>query len=119
MAGEVSWLLEMSVNPGRLEDFRSLMKVMVDAAHQDEPGTLMFEWFVSDDDTAVHIYERYVDSDATMIHLGNFGAKFAEDFLSCANVARWTIYGEPSDQVREAVTALGAQIQRPFGGFAR
>jgi quinol monooxygenase YgiN len=39
-----------------------------------EPGALNYEWFISEDGTSCHIYERYADSAAAMVHMGHFPA---------------------------------------------
>jgi len=118
MDNDVSWVVEISVKPGQLEVFRALMTDMV-ASTREEPGALSYRWFVSDDGSTVHIYERYADSAATVTHLQNFGANFAERFLAAATPTRFTVYGTPSAEVKEGLNALGATYLGPFGGFVR
>ena len=117
MSGTVSWMLTLSVNEGKLDKFRELMEEMV-AATREESGTLMYEWFLSEDD-ACHLYERYADDGATMVHLGNFGAKFAGRFLGCVTPTGFSVYGTPGAEVRQALGAFGPDYLAPFGGFAR
>ncbi len=69
--------------------------------------------------TVCHIYERYADSDAALVHLGNFGAKFAERFLECFEPTSLFVYGEPSDEARAALDGLGAVYLGTVGGFSR
>jgi quinol monooxygenase YgiN len=118
MDGEVSWVLELGVKTGQLESFRSLMEEMV-VSTRDEAGGLAYQWFVSDDGTAVHIYERYASSAAVMEHLQSFGAKFAERFLAAVDPTRFVVYGTPSDEVRAGLSAFGPTYLGPFGGFVR
>lgn len=118
MSTVVSWNLQMSVQDGQLDDARALMEEMV-AATSEEQGTLAYEWFLSEDGTACHIYERYADSDAVMIHLGNFGSKFAERFLGCFKPASISVYGDPSVEARAALDNFGANYLEWFGGFNR
>lgn len=118
MDGEVSWIVELSVKTGKLEEFRSLMEEMV-ASTRQEPGTLAYEWFVSDDGSAVHIYERYASSDAVLEHLQNFGSKFAERFLAAVDLTRFMVYGTPSQQVKASLSGFGPTYLGPFGGFVR
>ena len=118
MSDTVSWNLQMSVREGRLSDARELMPEMVEST-RDEPGTLGYEWFLGSDGTVCHIYERYADSDAAMVHLGNFGAKFAERFLECCEPTALYVYGEPSDEARAALDGFGAVYLGTFGGFSR
>ena len=118
MANEVSWLLEVAVKPGALDGFKVLMKEMVEST-LDEPGTLSYEWFITDDGKAVHVYERYSDSPATLIHLGHFGEKFAARFLGAVDPTRFTVFGRPNDAVKSGLAAFKPTYLVPFGGFAR
>ncbi len=115
----VSWILELDINDGKSDDFKALMAEMVTATKANEPDALNYEWFISGDDKHCHIYERYSDSAATMTHLGNFGAKFAERFLGMVAPTRLTVYGDPSSEARVALAGLGAVHMELLGGFAR
>lgn len=116
MSETISWNLQLSVNPGKLEDFRGLMHEMVDSTRAEE-GCLSYEWFLNDDGSACHICERYADSDATMVHLGHFGSKFAERFMTCVTPTAFVVYGRPSDQLRGALDGFGPAYLGDFGGF--
>ena len=118
MSKVVSWSLQMSVRDGCLDDARALVSEMV-AATRDEPGALIYEYFVSDDGTSCHIYERYADSAAVMTHLGNFGANFADRFMACFEVTSFSVYGPASDEVRDALDAFGAAYLGTLDGFSR
>lgn len=111
-------MLEVAVKPNALDEFKALMNEMVEST-SGEPGALSYEWFISDDGKAVYIYERYADSSATLIHLGNFGEKFAARFLGAVDPTRLTVYGSPNDAVKAGLTAFGPSYLAPFGGFAR
>jgi quinol monooxygenase YgiN len=118
MDDQVSWVLELAVKPGKLDEFRALMHEMVDST-RGEPGALSYEWFVSDDGAAVHIYERYADSAAAMAHLGTFGQTFAGRFLAAVDPTRFTVFGDPSDETRAVLDGFGATYMSDFGGFVR
>lgn len=119
MAGQVSWLLELTINPGRGEDFKTLVQDMVGATLAAEPGTLAYEWSTSADGTVCHIYERYFDSAAVMVHLGAFGEDFAQRFLDILVPTRFVVYGTPSPEVKEALAAFGPVYMETAGGFSR
>lgn len=116
MSDAISWVLALTVKDGKLDDYRSLMTEMV-ASTTEEPGALAYEWFVSDDGGQVHIYERYADNDATMAHMGSFGANFADRFFGCVDPIGMWVYGNVNDEVRAALTPAGAEFLGPFGGF--
>ena len=119
MSDTVSWVIELKIKDGEFDTAKALMGEMVDATKANEPGALAYEWFASDDGTAIHIYERYADSAATLTHLGTFGEKFAERFMAIAEPTRLVLYGDPSAEVREALAPMGAIHLAQIGGFAR
>lgn len=118
MSDTLSWNLQLEVRDGRLDDARALMAEMVEATRAEE-GTLGYEWYLSEDGAACHIYERFADSDAALAHLGAFGSNFMERFMECFEPTALTVYGEPTDEAREALDGLGAVYLGNFGGFHR
>ncbi|MEE9209564.1 MAG: antibiotic biosynthesis monooxygenase [Kiloniellales bacterium] len=119
MSEAISWVLELAIKDGQLDAFKALAQEMSDATQADEPGTSHYEWFISEDGKAVHIYERYADSAVLMTHIGNFGEKFAERFLAWAEPTRWLVYGDPSAEVRETLASFGVVHMAQFAGFTR
>lgn len=119
MSNNVHWLLELNIKEGELDNFKVLMKEMVETTQGNESEALIYEWFISEDDKTCHIYERYADSAATMVHLGTFGEKFAERFMASLEPTRFVVYGSPSDEVRAALAGFGAVHMSEIGGFAR
>lgn len=119
MNEHVYWILELKIKPGELDNFKVLMMEMIEATQANEPGTLNYEWTINENNTSCHIYERYIDSTATMVHLGNFGANFADRFMTCLEPTRFYVYGQPNDEVKEALSGFGAVFMAPIGGFTR
>jgi quinol monooxygenase YgiN len=118
MDKQVSWIIELAVKPGQLENFRGLMNEMVEST-EPEPDTLSYDWFVSDDGSTVHIYERYADSDALVAHITGFKRKFAERFMTMVDATRFVVYGEPNKAARDEMEPFGPEYLGTFGGFVR
>ena len=115
----VFWNLELQIKPGKHEALKALAAEMATATKDNEPGTLNYEWNVSDDKSVCHIFERYADSNALMIHLGNFQDNFAGKFFEVLDIKKWVVYGHANEQVREAIGPMGAVFMSPIGGFSR
>jgi quinol monooxygenase YgiN len=116
MDHELAWLLELAVHPGELETVRALMDEMV-ASTRAEAGALGYAWYSSDDGSTVALYERYTDDAAALTHLGTFGERFAQRFLTAMTPTRLTVFGAPGDQAREALSAFNPTFLGFFGGF--
>lgn len=119
MVTDVSWMLELNIQPGREKDFRVLMEEMVSATRNNEAGTLNYEWSTSADGSMCHLFERYVDSAAVLTHLATFGEKFAGRFLEILTPVRFVVYGSPSQAVRDALTGFNPTYMQAAGGFRR
>ncbi len=109
----------MLVRDGCLDDARALVPEMVAATRRDEPGALTYEYFLSEDGSSCHIYERYADSQAVMAHLGNFGTHFADRFMACFEPTSLSVYGPASNEVRDALAGFGATHLGLLAGFSR
>jgi quinol monooxygenase YgiN len=117
MSDRVSFVLELDVEPGKLDELRNVMQDMV-ALTRSEPGTLSYEWFLSDDGTACHIYERYADPEAVLAHGTTFPENLWERFQTF-RPTRLTVYGKASEALREAISEFRPAFLEPLGGFVR
>jgi len=118
MGDQVSWLLQVAVKPGQLAEFKAVLAEMIESTGA-ESGALTYEWSISDDGGTAHANERYADSAAVLTHLATFGEKFAQRLLGAADPTQFVVYGSPSDEAREALSAFGPTYMAPLGGFAR
>lgn len=118
MSDNVYWIFAASVNEGELDNLRALMEEMVAATEANEPGALAYEWWLSEDQSSCHIYERYADAEAVMVHMGNFGKKYLSRFMSAVTPSQLFVYGA-DDNLKKALAAMGGQYYSWFGGFKR
>ena len=118
MSDVVSWVAEFSIKPGQLDSFKSLVGELVQS-NREEADVLAYEFFLSEDNSSCHIYERYADSAAVVAHLGAFHEKFAERFMSAVSLTRFTVYGPASDEIKGVLGGVGANFMDQFNGFAR
>ncbi len=117
MDGEISWRVELALKPAQLASFRALTGEMV-AFTRSEPGVLSYQRFLGGDGKSVHVYERYASSSAAAAHLRNFAELFGARFSAVAERTRFTVYGQPSDELRGLLDGFGATYMKPLGDFA-
>jgi quinol monooxygenase YgiN len=114
MGGEISWHVELRVKPGQLDNFRTLTSEMV-AVTRREPGVLSYQRFASEDGTIVHVYERYSDSGAAVAHLEAFAKRFAGRFSTMVERKTFTVFGDPSAELKGMLDRFDALYLKPFG----
>lgn len=113
MNDEISWLVELVIKPGQLDNFRALTGEMVESSRR-EAGVLNYERFVSEDGKFVYAYERYADSTAALAHLRTFEKMFSRRFLGMVDRRRFTVFGVPTDELRKVLDRFNAKYLRPF-----
>ena len=119
MSAWCAWMLELQVRDGRESDVRRLMQEMVGSTMANEPGTMNYEWSFSEDGRTCHLYERYADSEAALIHGRTFGETFAERFFEVLEPKRFVFYGSPSTAVREMAAPFNPVVMRLEAGVTR
>lgn len=113
----VTYLLTLEVKDGQLEAFRGVMEDLV-ASTREEPGTLVYEWYLSEDGRTVQILERFEDTAAYLTHGDGF-APFAERFLATVDIRSFTVFGDPDEGARERLAGLSPTYMAGLGGFRR
>jgi quinol monooxygenase YgiN len=116
MRDEIYWVVTCGVHPGKLEDFKAVVKPLV-AATKAEPGSLTYDYSVSEDGTLVHILESYRDSQAVVDHVTKTFSQFADGFTACVSVDGFIVYGWPDEAAKEILDGFGSVYMQPFEGF--
>lgn len=119
MSNDVTFSIELAVRPGELDRFKALINEMVEYIEANEPGTVVYECHLSEDGRRCHLYERYTDSSAVSRHLESFGQRFAARFGPAVETQRFVVYGDPSDEIRQAISGGNPVYMPQFNGFKR
>lgn len=118
MSGEISNLFTVAVKSGKFGEFKKLVSQIVDRVRK-EPGTLVYEYSVSDDKNVVHIFERYSDDNALVSHVEETFSPFAERFLNLVDMKSLVVYGTPAGKAQDILDGFGAVYLAPFDGLTR
>lgn len=113
----ISCLFSLAVQPEAFGEFKALIATIV-AATRNEPGTLVYEYSVNDDDSTVHILERY-NADAVVSHVDTTFTPFGKRFLELCTVTSLVVYGTPDAEIRKRLDPFRAVYMTPFNGFSR
>ncbi|MFR9594255.1 MAG: antibiotic biosynthesis monooxygenase, partial [Rikenellaceae bacterium] len=111
---EVIWSFE-----GRITDkamFREACEKLTPIT-QAEDGSILYLWCVDEDDH-FFVLERYIDSEAAMIHMKN-SAEGGKLFFGSTEVTAFTIYSEISPELSDVVNGLNPEMMEFVAGFSR
>lgn len=93
-----------------LDQFKRLLEPAFDLAG-DEPGTVQYDGFFSQDGTEAVFRETYVDSDAVLAHLKNVGHLLGP-LGEAGGGVELEIFGNPSTDLEAALSGMSPKIRR-------
>ena len=109
---------EHAISDGKIDEFKKMAAEMIKKVEANEPNYLSYEWFLSDDESQCYIIGLFKDSEAMMAHLANIGEMMGP-FSEIAPATRIELYGNLSDELRQAVAPFEANISEHWNGFTR
>jgi len=116
---EVYWVVTFSIPQGQMDKFKQVVAPLV-ADTAKEPGSLEYEYTVSDDQSTVDIVERYRNSAAAVSHVTQtLGPKYSKAFLEIAKPGRFVVYGTPDAEAKKVLQGFNPVYMTPFDGFTR
>ena len=104
-------LAHFTVHAGKEAEFRALAEECFARVVTNEPGTVGYEWFLSDDDRECLTIDVYADADALRAHMANAGPVMAR-IIPIVD-SRTAIYGAVPDEVR---ARLKPELGTVWGG---
>lgn len=102
MTKEIRAVAKLTVQDGKLDEFKVLAQKCIDAVKAKDKGTLYYDFYFSGHECRV--WEHYADSEALLDHAQNVGAYLAP-ILSIAS-ASFDVFGNPSEEARESLKDL-------------
>jgi quinol monooxygenase YgiN len=118
MAKDIYWVCVFKVQPAQFADFKAVVRPLVEMTRM-EAGSMAYEYFVTDDNSVIHIIEHYRDSDAVVHHVQKTFSQFAERFTALATVSSFVVYGDPDVGARAILDGFGAVYHARFDGFTK
>jgi quinol monooxygenase YgiN len=105
------------VKDGQVDAFADLGRRATAFVKDNEPGTVIYGWFVSDDGRFVN-EDGYTEDAALLTHLGNMGEQgFLDEYVALVDIESAQVLGEAGDAAREALTAFAAVHYPMIEGF--
>jgi quinol monooxygenase YgiN len=105
------------VQPGQEEAFKQVVP-KINAAVEQEPGTIAYRWSMRADGKTFDVVEIYRDSNAVLAHVKDLG-RFGSEFGKTQKTLKLVVYGNPDTEARQAIAGLHPEYETPFAGFIR
>ena len=84
----------------------------------DEPKTIRFEWFLSEDEKSATLIEMFEDSDAAKLRLENHSAShLVEEFPEHFEIKQFIVLGDIKTDMKEKLADWKADLRVNVAGF--
>ena len=124
MEKQIQVTVELSIVAGKTNEVKQQIPTLVQMVKMTESECISYEWFLNEEKNKCYILEGFSNSEALLAHLINVGPSLPALFAN-APITRWEIFGDLSDEVREAILPIGAAnnivpfISKSVAGFNR
>jgi hypothetical protein len=99
---------------GKLEELRTAIKELVEFVESNEPRTIAYNVYFSEDGARMTVAQIHADSASMEYHMKTAGPAFPK-FKELIRLSTMDIYGKPSDRLRSrCARRLGCWATRPW-----
>lgn len=86
----------------------------------NEPNTLQYQFYLSEDNTRCIVYEKYADSKATLEHNNGIASKtILPQIFKISKLNKLEVYGKPNKELQKILTSFKAKTYDFVTGFDR
>lgn len=98
----IGWTTTWTINDAKA--FRARAEETSKAIQESEPGTVVYEWFLSDDEKTATIHEWFVGNEGAKAHLGGLAVtKFLPLLMESSQLTSAHVFGDVDDELRAAL----------------
>lgn len=111
---------EFVIAKGKIKECKKLIRSMSKLVKANEPDTLEYKFFLNEDETKCIAHETYRNSRAALEHSNSIASQTVlPKIFKISKINRLDVYGNPSKELRKALTSFNSQIYGSFVGFNR
>ena len=116
---KITFLFEMSVNPSKSKaEIKALMEQVVPYMRENEPGAYDYGYYISDDGKKMTLIEKYINSEAALLHINNFEKGPNKDpFFEMFSFDSFVLTGNARPELRKRVEGYGVKFRTLVGGW--
>lgn len=114
---ETMLIVDINIKPGKVEEFKAAAKALFDRT-QGEPGTLRYDYFISDDETRNVNIEIFKDAAAFVAHNQNC-AELVPALTAAGDIVRIDVIGDSSDELHHELRDMQHLTFSKLGGITR
>jgi quinol monooxygenase YgiN len=112
---------EITIEEGKIEEFKKLVQDMSRAVEANEPDTINFRYYLNTAETTKCIVnETYANSEAVLAHINCVASQtILPNVFSVSKISRLEVYGNPSEELQNMLISFRPHTYNLLAGFSR
>jgi quinol monooxygenase YgiN len=122
MTNQIQCTYELKITPGKADEIRQIANDIVAFNEEGEPNTLVYNVYMSPDETHFTFLETWADADAGLFHAERFGeGSFVGEIVARTDGGRLCLYGPVSQEIHDWAAGAGLEFEHWdfIAGFTR
>src|SRR5436309_1982879 len=117
---QIHFRVELTIAPGKIEEFKRLVQDMSRMVEADEPDTMNYQFYLNETETKCVVHETYVNSEGALVHNASIASQtILPKIFSVSKISRFDVYGNPSKELQKVLRSVHPQTYNLFIGFSR
>jgi quinol monooxygenase YgiN len=121
---QIEYVVEFTIHPRSLDEFKTTARKVIRRVRAEEPGTVVYQWYLSIDGRKCYVVERFPDSAALVAHARSAVlADLLPTLLQFSTLDEVRVFGRPTAEAARVLAVLATTttvtISRSFAGFVR
>jgi quinol monooxygenase YgiN len=117
---QIHFRAEFTIEEGKIEEYKKLVREMSKVVEANEPDTIGYEFYLNRAETKCIVHETYTNSEAVLAHnVGLASQTILPKIFSVSRISRFDVYGNPSEELQKVLTSFNSQAYNLFAGFSR
>ena len=107
MSKPIVFISHLRIKEGKFDSWKEASPQIAEEIKTDKPGTIVFLAYANEEGTEATVVHIFPDAAGAALHFQGAGerTKRASEWLQAV---RWEIYGDPGDEVMEAMKKFAA-----------
>ena len=114
MTKNIYWTLSGNIKNNKIKDLKVFLENVLTKT-EIEIGCLNYEFWFSEDNRKIYIFERYADTECCLAHIKNI-SKDLPIFFECVDIDPIIILGDATVAVRKIFDKMNASYTHFFKG---
>lgn len=107
MTNRIIIVATLKLIDNKLAELQKAVKELQEFCLNTEPGMLQYDWYLSESDNTIKVFETYVNSEAVLFHFDNYKS-FTPILSEVRTFVSLEIFGDASENLRSRVKKINA-----------